>query len=79
MCSSDLTIPNNSTTAFATGTAINIVNQGTGNILVNAASGVTLYLAGNSTSANRTLTSYGVATIQKVASDTWFIAGAGIV
>ena len=74
-----LTIPNNATTSFQTGTAISIVVQAAGNILVNAASGVTLYMAGNSTSGNRTVGAYGMATIMKVATDTWFINGTGVV
>lgn len=73
-----LTIPNNSSVAFATGSTINIVNQGTGNITVAQGVGVTMYLAGNSTAGNRTITSYGLATITKVATDTWFIVGAGV-
>ena len=73
-----LTIPNNTTTSFATGTAISIVVQAAGNILVNAASGVTLYMAGNSTSANRVVGTYGMATLLKVATDTWFINGTGV-
>lgn len=74
-----LTIPNNTTTSFATGTAIDIVVQAAGNVLVNAASGVTLYMAGNSTAANRYVGAYGVATLLKVATDTWFISGTGVV
>lgn len=73
-----LTIPNNATTSFSTGTAISIVMQGAGNILVNAASGVTLYMAGNSTAANRVVGAYGMATLMKVATDTWFINGTGV-
>jgi hypothetical protein len=73
-----LTIPLNSTVPFTTGTAISIVVQAAGNILVNAASGVTLYMAGNSTAANRVVGGYGMATLMKVASDTWFINGAGV-
>jgi hypothetical protein len=64
--------------AFATGTEIGIVVQSTGNILVNATGGVTLYMAGNSTAANRVVGSYGMATLMKVASDTWFINGTGV-
>ena len=41
-------------------------------------SGVTLYFAGNSTAGNRTLASYGLATVQKVDTDTWFIVGVGV-
>jgi hypothetical protein len=73
-----LTIPNNTSAAFATGTAISIVVQAAGNILVNAASGVTLYLAGNSTAANRVVGAYGMATLMKVGTDTWFINGTTI-
>ena len=73
-----LTVPNNTTTSFATGTAISIVVQSTGNVLVNAASGVTLYMAGNSTAANRVVSNYGMATIMKVATDTWMISGTGV-
>jgi hypothetical protein len=34
-----------------------------------------LYLAGNSTSANRTVTTYGMATVMNVASNIWMING----
>jgi len=73
-----LTIPNNATTSFTTGTAISIVVQAAGNVLVNAASGVTLYMAGSSTAGNRAVGTYGMATLIKVASDTWFINGTGV-
>jgi hypothetical protein len=74
-----LTIPTNASVAFATGTAIGFVNQGTGNITIAAAAGVTLYLGGNSTAGNRTVTTYGIGSILKVATDTWFITGANVV
>jgi hypothetical protein len=73
-----LTVPSNATTSFSTGTAISIVVQAAGNILVNAASGVTLYMAGNSTAGNRIVGAYGMATIMKVAANTWFINGTGV-
>jgi hypothetical protein len=73
-----LTVPTNANAAFATGTAISIVVQAAGNILVNAAAGVTLYMAGNSTAANRVVGGYGMATLMKVATDTWFINGTGV-
>jgi len=73
-----LIIPDNANVAFATGTAISIVVQAAGNILVNAASGVTLYMGGNSSAANRVVGTYGMATLMKVASDTWFINGTGV-
>ena len=73
-----LTIPTNATVAFPVGTAISIVEEAAGNILVNAAAGVNLYLAGNSTAANRVLGTYGMATLMKVGTDTWFINGSGV-
>jgi hypothetical protein len=73
-----LSIPTNATVAFPTGTAISIVEQAAGNILVNAIAGVTLYQAGNSTAGNRVISEYGVATIMKVDTDTWFISGTGV-
>jgi hypothetical protein len=73
-----LTIPTNANVAFATGTAISVVVQAAGNVLVNAASGVTLYMGGNSTAGNRVISTYGMATLMKVATNTWFINGTGV-
>jgi hypothetical protein len=73
-----LTIANNASQGFQIGAAITIVNQGTGNITVAQGSGVTLYLAGNATSGNRTVATFGMATIMKVATNTWFINGTGV-
>jgi hypothetical protein len=74
-----LTGANSATANFSIGSAINIVNLGTGTMSILQGGGVTMYYAGNSTAGNRTLASYGVATIQKVATDTWFVVGVGIV
>jgi hypothetical protein len=73
-----ITIPTNANVAFGNGTAISIVNQGTGNITVANAAGVLLYLAGNTTAGSRVITSYGMATLIKVQVDTWFINGTGV-
>jgi hypothetical protein len=73
-----LTIANNASQGFQVGAAITIVNQGTGNITVAQGSGVTLYLAGNATSGNRSVATFGMATLIKVATDTWFINGTGV-
>ena len=74
-----LTIPLNSSVAFGNGTAISIINQGTGNITIANIAGVQLYLAGNATGGSRTLTSYGMETLLKVQVNTWFINGTGVV
>jgi len=74
-----VTIPNNANVAFATGTVISFVNASTGNLIIGRQDAVSLYLGGNATSAGRTITTYGVATVMKVATNTWFINGTGVV
>jgi hypothetical protein len=73
-----LTIANNASQGFQVGAAITVVNQGTGTISIAQGSGVTLYLAGNATSGNRSVATFGMATIMKVDTDTWFINGTGV-
>jgi hypothetical protein len=73
------TVPANANVAFPVGTAISLVNQGSANVSVALQANVTMYLAGNSTSSTRTLTSYGMATVLKVSTNTWFINGTGVV
>ena len=73
-----LTIANNSSVSWAVGTTITIINQGTGTITIGQGSGVSMYFAGNSTAANRSLSTFGMATIINVASNTWFINGSGV-
>jgi hypothetical protein len=73
-----LLIPANANVAFPTGTAFTLVVQAAGNVLVNADSGVTLYMAGSNSAGNRVVGTYGMATVMKVASDTWFINGTGV-
>ena len=73
-----ITIPNNATVSFNIGTAVSIVQQGTANLTITPDSEVTLYLAGNSTAGSRTLGNFGMATLMKVATNTWFINGTGV-
>jgi hypothetical protein len=73
-----ITIPSFANVAFGNGTVISIANQSTSNISVALQLNVILYLAGNVTSAARTITSYGVATLLKVNTNTWFINGSGV-
>jgi hypothetical protein len=73
-----ITIPSFANVAFGNGTVISIANQSTSNISVALQAAVILYLAGNTTSAARTVTSYGVATLLKVNTNTWFINGSGV-
>ena len=73
-----ITVPNNATVSFNIGAAISIVQQGTANLTITPGSGVTMYLAGNATSSSRLLGNYGMATLMKVDTDTWFINGTGL-
>jgi hypothetical protein len=73
-----LTIANNSSVSWTVGTAISIVNRGTGNITIAQDTGVSLYLAGNATAGNRTVTTYGMATLLNVAANVWMINGTGV-
>jgi len=70
-----LTLADNSTVSWPVGTAISVINRGTANVTVAPAAGVSLYLAGNSTSANRVVTTYGMATVMNVAANVWMING----
>lgn len=73
-----LTIANTATVAFEIGAEIKLVVQSAGSINVAPGTGVSLYLAGNSTSASRTVNTYGIATLLKVQADTWFINGTNV-
>jgi hypothetical protein len=73
-----LTIANNTSVSWTVGTAITVVNRGSGNITVAQGTGVSLYLAGNSTAANRTVATYGMATLLNVAANVWMINGTGV-
>lgn len=73
-------IPTNSGVSWNIGTSVIIVNNGTGNANIIANTGVTLYLAGSSTTgANaRILTSRGIATLLNTTANVWYISGTGI-
>jgi len=73
-----LTIANNTSVTWQVGTAISLVNRGTGNITVAQGTGVSLYLAGNSSTGNRTVATYGMATLLNVAANIWMINGTGV-
>lgn len=76
--SAGVTIPLNSTVAFPIGAVITITNTSAAAITLMQTAGVTLRQAGTANTGNRTLAAYGMATLRKVATDTWFISGAGL-
>jgi|GEM_PF-3836583 len=71
-----VTVPLNSTVAFPIGSTVTITNLATTAITI--ASSATLKQAGTTNTGNRTLAGNGMATLRKVAADTWFIGGAGV-
>jgi len=71
-----LTVNTNATTAIDIGTTILVVNNNSGNLTISGA-GVTFQLA-NGATGNRTVATKGMATLLKVATDTWYISGAGV-
>ena len=71
-----LTVNTNATTPLATGTVILVVNNNSGNLTISGA-GVTFQLA-NGATGNRTVATKGMATLLKVATDTWYVSGAGV-
>lgn len=71
-----LTVNTNSTTAIDVGTVILVVNNNSGNLTISGA-GVTFQLA-NGATGNRTVATKGMATLLKVATDTWYVSGSGV-
>jgi hypothetical protein len=74
---SNITVPLNSSVAFEIGTVISIVSNSTA-ITITPVSGVTLQLANSGSAGVRSLASNGIATLLKVAVNTWIVSGAGI-
>jgi hypothetical protein len=67
-----LTIPPNSTVAFAIGTQIILTQYGAGQVTATAGVGVTLRSEGTKI---KTIGQYSIATLIKVATDEWYIGG----
>jgi hypothetical protein len=75
-----LYIPTTSNVAFANGSTIMIVSRTSSGakVTISPNTGVTMYLAGNTTSASRNVTTYGMASLIQVDANTWFINGTGV-
>lgn len=67
-----LTIPPNGTVAFGIGTQINIMQLGAGQVTITPGAAVTIRSAGSKLKTNG---QYSVATVIKIASDTWVAVG----
>jgi hypothetical protein len=72
-----VTIPTNAAVAFPIGTVITITNTSAAAISI-VDTGITLRFAGTTNTGNRTLSAYGVATIRKQGTDTWYITGVSL-
>jgi hypothetical protein len=70
-------IPTNGTTAFPTGTQINIIGIGAGEITIQAASSGTTTVAstGATATAPKLRAQYSSATLIKASTDLWYVAG----
>jgi hypothetical protein len=74
-----LTIPLNASVAYPPGTVIGVRNTGAGGIItVTRTSGVTLTIAGSTTSKDVAVAAAGFATLMMEATDVWVITGTGI-
>jgi len=71
-------IPPESSVNFPLGTVIILSNIGSGAVTVTRGAGVALRIAGVATDANVTMAQWGLATLAKVATDSWMISGAGL-
>lgn len=73
------TIAPNATTAFPVGSVITVRNKVTGGIVtLTRGAGVSLYIAGETTSKDVALAPGGMATLYQEAADIWVVAGAGL-
>ncbi len=71
-----VTIPLNSSVAFATGSIINIIKTGaTGEITVSGASGVTITSAGATSASPKITGQWKAASCIKVDTNTWYVVG----
>lgn len=69
------TIPLNSSVAYPTGSQINIIQIGAGQVTIVGAGGVTVASTGATAAQPKLRVQYSAATLMKVATDTWYVVG----
>ena len=69
------TIPLNSTTAFPTGTQLNLIQIGAGQVTVQGASGVTVVSTGATAATPKCRAQYSAMTLIKRDTDSWYAVG----
>ncbi|MGL4186434.1 MAG: hypothetical protein ACRCR4_11715, partial [Thiotrichaceae bacterium] len=72
------TIPDNTTVAYAIGTALTFVNQNNGGVITIAITNDIMRLAGPGTTGSRTLAANGIATAIKITATEWLISGTNL-
>lgn len=70
-----VTIPLNSSVAYAVGAQINMAQLGAGQVTVSGAGGVTIVSTGGTASAPKTRAQYSTLTCVQTATDTWLVMG----
>ena len=70
-----LTVPLNSSVAYATGAIINVQQIGAGQVTIQGASGVTLTSTGATATTPKTRAQYSAASIIKTGTDSWTVIG----
>jgi len=73
-----ITVPPNSSVAFAIGDLVAVYNNSGASITITAGAGVTLRLIGTATTGNRTLAQRGICNLLKVGADEWVASGGGV-
>ena len=73
-----VTVPDNANVAYPIGTVINLISGPSATTTVNILGSDTIYLGGAGSTGSRTISAYGMGTILKVTSTTWYISGAGV-
>jgi len=69
------TIPLNSSVAFPTGSLVNLIQIGVGQVTVQGAGGVTVLSTGATAATPKTRARYSVMTLIKAGTDTWYATG----
>jgi hypothetical protein len=76
--STGVTVPPSSTAAFDIGAVITIINSSSSVITITQGSGVTMRQANTTYTGDRSLAAYGICSVIKVATNTWYISGNGV-
>ena len=78
---SSLFIPNNGQVNWTVGTTIALISRtsSSANVTITPNTGVSMFLAANTTASSRVLVTYGMATIINTGANTWFINGTGVI